>query len=542
MFPYWPYFGGNIFPGTDLHTLDLDWILRVIKDFKDKYENIQQIIDTGKDSLDAKTQEDLAALQAGYVETANSLEALYNQTLANYQTNARAIAAAVNNSIPQDYTALSRSVFAQIMISNEQLVTYNYYTKVITIPEGCFCVYNGVPRAIINELEVDVSDNLQSEACNLWLLGDYTIAAAAFGTQPDDTSARYLGSIYRKDVWLNGVPTEFIKIIGQDGIMTSVYPNNKGSFIAFNQDIRIVTVDNVNKTITLPVGFRVYRGKTYAVNDETIHFESSVASKIWMKNTGVVYCTEWNDNVIWHPDDDCIGYLYNNTVIIAGVDKDAINIIDGTDSSKVYVFGDSIPAGTQTTKTFTMFLHDYDKTMHYLNYAQGSTGYIAEWTGNATKGGGTEGVGTTQALTGDNTVLDQMQEILDPMANILIMAGTNDWSIGAALADFQAAVEAALDYALTQTQNVFVMLPIKRENWATATNAINKKLEDYSDIIKEVCIAKGVVYFDGFDVFLNPSLAGNKSIFVPDGLHPNSKGHERIARAIYNTVRQAYIR
>ena len=542
MFPYWPFFGGNIFPGTDMHTLDLDWILRVVKDFKDKYENIQQIIDTGKDSLDAKTQEDLAAIQAGYEETANNLEALYNQTLANYQTNARAIAAAVNNSIPQDYSALSRSVFAQIMVSNEQLVTYNYYTKVLTIPGGCFCVYNGVPRAILNELELDVSDNLQSEACNLWLLGDYTVEAVAFGTQPDDTSARYLGSIYKKDVWLNGVPTEFIKIINQDGIMTSVYPNNKGSFIAFNQDTRTVTVDNVNKTITLPVGFRVYRGKTYAVSDETINFESSVASKIWMKNTGVVYCTEWNDNVIWHPDDDCIGYLYANTVIIAGVDKHAINIIDGTDSSKVYVFGDSIPAGTQTTKTFTMFLHDYDKTMHYLNYAQGSTGYIAEWTGNATKGGGTEGVGTTQALTGDNTVLDQMQEIQDTMANILIMAGTNDWSIGAALADFREAVEDALDYALTQTQNVFVMLPIKRENWATATNSISKKLEDYNDIIKEVCIAKGVVYFDGFDVFLNPSIAGNKSIFVPDGLHPNSKGHERIARAIYNTVRQAYIK
>lgn len=540
MFPFFPPFGGNGFPYTNFHDLNLDWIISVIKDFYTKYNTIDDKIATGKTELESTYNRLIGLLDVWYNTHSSDIENELTEAINSFTTQAQAVATTVINSIPQEYTALNRSVYASVEISANQIITYSYTSKELVFPHGFFCIYNGVPHAIEGPITLNVSQHLQSDSCNLWMLSDYSIIAEAFNVQPSNASARYLGSIYDTNIWINGVPSNFIKIITGDGIYSSIYPNNEGSYISFNQEIRTLVVDNKNKTVFIPVGFRVFKGKTFAYPDDTIHFTDNVATKIWMKNNGVIYCTAWNDNEIWHKDDACIGYIYDNTVYVNGVDKTAISVTETNNDNYVYVFGDSIPAGTQTTKTFGMCLHEFDKKLHFLNYAQGSTGYVAEWTGNATNGNGTEGVGTTQALTGNNNVYKQMSAIQDTMKNILISAGTNDWSIGTPLATFKTAVENAIDYALTQTQNVFVMLPIKRQGWNTNTNAINKKLVDYSDVIKEVCISKCIPYFDGYDVFIDPSLADNKTAFAPDGLHPNALGHTRIARAIYETVKQAY--
>ena len=538
-FPPFPPFGGNGFPFTNFHDLNLDWIIAVIKDFYSKYTTIDDKIATGKTELESTYNRLIGLLDLWYNTHSSDIEAELTEAIASFTTQAQAVATTVINSIPQEYTALSRSVNAFVEISANQIITYDYTTKELVFPHGFFCIYNGVPRAIEGPITVNATGHLQSDSCNLWMLSDYSIIAEPFSTLPSNVSARYLGSIYDTNVNINGVSSNFIKLISGDGIYNSVFPNNEGSYISFNHNIRTLVVDNVNKTIFIPVGFRVYKGKTFAYPDDTIHFTDTTASKIWMKNNGVVYCTAWNDNEIWHNDDVCIGFIYDSAVYINGVDRNAISVTETTKANYVYVFGDSIPAGTQTTKTFGMCIHEFNKKIHFLNYAQGSTGYVAEWTGNATKGDGTEGVGTTQALTGNNNVYKQMSAISDTMENILISAGTNDWSIGTSLTTFRNAVENAIDYALSKTPKVFVLLPIKRENWETRTNAISKKLSDYSDVIKEVCIEKGVAYFDGYDVFINPSIATNKNAFAPDGLHPNANGHYRIARAIYETVLEA---
>ena len=60
------------FPYTDLHNLNLDWIIKIAKDFLDQYTHIQQLIEDGEQSLQDLTSDGLQQLQ----EKADNLEDL----------------------------------------------------------------------------------------------------------------------------------------------------------------------------------------------------------------------------------------------------------------------------------------------------------------------------------------------------------------------------------------------------------------------------------------------------------------------------------
>ena len=120
------------FPYTNFHELNLDWIIKIAKDFLDQYTNIQQTITQGLEDLNTKAQQLQAALDAWYEEHSEDIEnqladALqdlndwYTQHqgyLDQYLTDsitafgeaADAKAAQAIASIPEDYSALSQQV------------------------------------------------------------------------------------------------------------------------------------------------------------------------------------------------------------------------------------------------------------------------------------------------------------------------------------------------------------------------------------------------------------------------------------------------
>ena len=128
----WPFF--NLFPGTTMHQMNLDWICEVIQDFMDKYDSIDATITEGKEELTAKYTELSGLLDAWYTEhsediatqLANAiidLNTWYNthsdyldaelaENIAAFNEAATTKAAEVIASIPNDYTALSASVQA----------------------------------------------------------------------------------------------------------------------------------------------------------------------------------------------------------------------------------------------------------------------------------------------------------------------------------------------------------------------------------------------------------------------------------------------
>ena len=79
------------FPYTDLHNLNLDWIIKIAKDFLDQYTHIQQLISDGETSLQNLTTEGLQQLQdkADALETAlNAWYTEHSEDIAEQLTNA----------------------------------------------------------------------------------------------------------------------------------------------------------------------------------------------------------------------------------------------------------------------------------------------------------------------------------------------------------------------------------------------------------------------------------------------------------------------
>lgn len=101
--PYGPF--GNMFPYSDQHSLNLDWIIQVAKDFLDQYTHIQEIISSGEDSLDEHTQQGLTALQAWYDEHSADIANALTAAIGSFQEEALAYGNEVIDSIPETYTA-----------------------------------------------------------------------------------------------------------------------------------------------------------------------------------------------------------------------------------------------------------------------------------------------------------------------------------------------------------------------------------------------------------------------------------------------------
>ena len=173
------------FPYTDMHNLNLDWIIKIAKDFLDQYTHIQELIEQGITDIGAKTDEgieniteltetSLSDLQAKYENLENLLQAWYNthsNDIANQLTQAlsdvaTATATALNNinttkntalsdiadyvndviaSIPADYSALS----AMVQELNNKTVLSDYTiidNQYVNYTNGNFSVLNGTTR------------------------------------------------------------------------------------------------------------------------------------------------------------------------------------------------------------------------------------------------------------------------------------------------------------------------------------------------------------------------------------------------------------
>ena len=124
-------FGEN-FPYTNFHDMNMDWIIKIAKDFLDQYTQIQEIISDGEQSLDNKIQTGLHELDTEKEHLVNLLDQWYNThsqdianelssaittlsntlatTIALFNTSAEEKAELTIASIPQDYTALANKV------------------------------------------------------------------------------------------------------------------------------------------------------------------------------------------------------------------------------------------------------------------------------------------------------------------------------------------------------------------------------------------------------------------------------------------------
>ena len=115
-------FGEN-FPYSNFHDLNMDWIIKIAKDFLDQYTHIQETISNGEQSLQDKANELEQLLQAWYdthsediadelAQALQDLETELNNSITSLNNSADAKLAEVLAQIPADYTTLSNDVTA----------------------------------------------------------------------------------------------------------------------------------------------------------------------------------------------------------------------------------------------------------------------------------------------------------------------------------------------------------------------------------------------------------------------------------------------
>lgn len=171
---------GNMFPYTNFHEMNLDWIIQVAKDFLDQYTNIQETIQTGLDNIAAADEQAQADLQNKYEALIDLLDSWYNDhsndiadqladalsdlndwynehqdfldsyvddSITRFETAANEKAAEAIATIPEDYTEMSNQVI-NVTQAIHELAASGYEMNV-----GTFI------SAIINRTTGEIADN-----------------------------------------------------------------------------------------------------------------------------------------------------------------------------------------------------------------------------------------------------------------------------------------------------------------------------------------------------------------------------------------------
>ena len=191
--------------------------------------------------------------------------------------------------------------------------------------------------------------------------------------------------------------------------------------------------------------------------------------------------------------------------------------------------GDSITAGSGTTKIYYNILNEL------LSFTSVQGMGVAGSCVSATSNYGTS----------NSPLINRYQNIPDKDL-ITIFMGTNDYGHNTPMGTIADTTDVSFYGALNVIiSGILTAHPNSRLVWITPThrdgfgsgfthdwvaNGAGKTLEDYVNAIKDVCVRYSVPVIDLFSISgLNPVIAGIKSTYMPDGLHPNALGHQKIA-------------
>ena len=411
-------------------------------------------------------------------------------------------------------------------LSDSQYVNFDITNKTVTIPQSSILFNtNGrsLPSQTINLTQTTTENNSWA------LLYDYNNNAIIASFWKGTFNYPLIGAIYANKLYINGVLESQIRTY-DDGELIPAHPIPSTPIINLTEN-QFIKYNFTDKTVDIPQCSILCGAVGKAFPARTIDLsQTETQNNCW----ALLY--DYNNNDIiasfWKGTFDypVIGVVYGKKIFINGaLDSQLISV---GQESIVHFFGDSITAGVHTTKAYHMYWAEWGN-FKCKNYGIGTTGYKRTYSGSALAGNGVEGIGSITTQTGDNTLLDVMQTV-GSFSKCVLFAGTNDFGNSETATSFRTAVQNTLDYALSKTPFILVITPIMRTDYKTHVNNVGMKLSDYSDIIKEECDNRGIACIDGMSVMLNPDNALYKSNFIPDGLHPNSTGHNMLARKLYN--------
>ncbi|MCQ2463976.1 MAG: SGNH/GDSL hydrolase family protein [Oscillospiraceae bacterium] len=262
-------------------------------------------------------------------------------------------------------------------------------------------------------------------------------------------------------------------------------------------------------------------------------------------NHGHCYCMTYENGSVFSENGYEISVDYPKSLFAMKFRSviDRVQNLDGADTGSenriVHFFGDSITAGSGAEQLYHMWLSRYTG-FKCVNWGIGGNGYLREDFATAYTGNGKEGRGDITKHEGNNTIIKMMQSVGD-FENCFIFAGTNDYGSAFDIDEFRTAVRDTLDYAQTKASRIMVLTPLRRPNFDNI-NSVGHKLHEYSGIILEECMARGIPCVDGFELGINPMNSQCKSWYYSekDGLHPSDNGHKFIAGWILDKFKAVF--
>ena len=255
------------FPYTDMHQLNLDWIVKIAKDFLDQYTHIQEVISDGETALtdattdglqqlDEKAQNLESLLQQWYdthsVEIAQELARALAEALTTFTSEAQQRAAAAIESIPSDYTELyNMALYASNLVVN-RLVPLNN-TKVAGTSGINAFDKTGEHNNIVNDAYRQYNTGTQSPLQGFSVIEIDVTAGEKYIINRDNVHVCFFGDYYMND-YISGVLT------GQNNYTFTVPANTKIMTVSTNTvafDDLMIQHGVVKRPVYIPFEFHV---------------------------------------------------------------------------------------------------------------------------------------------------------------------------------------------------------------------------------------------------------------------------------------------
>lgn len=129
-----------------------------------------------------------------------------------------------------------------------------------------------------------------------------------------------------------------------------------------------------------------------------------------------------------------------------------------------------------------------------------------------------------------------------------IFGGTNDYGIGDGLFGEEDScnpfeINGALNIivqslrGMNEKMRIVIISPVRRQNEEAPNAATGKPLKDYVELLRRAAERLSLPFCDLFhtDLF-DPEDEAQRALYIPDGLHPNDDGHQRMAEALLKQI------
>ena len=584
-------FGENL-PYSNYHDLNMDWIIKIAKDFLDQYTHLQEVIDNGETSLQELTDSGLAQLDEKATNLTNLLQSWYDEhseDIANELADAIAdINSSLNasltyfytqidnkanetiQSIPADYTELANEVSNLAQLTNPvySKMIYNVDRKMILKSDGTTASLDDYHYMISNDfITIDPTKTYIFNG-----IMKYANAVIVFynnaGTKVGDAVISTAGTLvspntYKFDNYQLVIPNTAVKVkIAYYGD----YSNSGGLYVLveytpYPKKLKMlmdnITIEQETIVSTITENAILRNGTLVVAGNNSF----KVTDYIPCQFDDVFYLTARmiynNDVVNFYHDDTFIGKLTSNDGFLTDgtyvFNSYAFSIPDGVNRIRVGYYQNTsepymlkkdsetnITANTSFSNKKWVCVGDSlteenaRTTKHYFDYVQ-------DYTNIAVVNMGVSGCGYARGAENNIAFYQRITSCPTDADVVTIFGSFNDLGAGIPMGEYTDTATTTIAGCINTTiTNLQTLIPLVNLGivaptpWATTQPADSGVAYNYVELLKKICEHRSIPFLDLWrHSGLRPWDADFRAVaYTRDegsGTHPDENGHKLIA-------------